>query len=178
MSHSLNPAYFIMKLVCDPKFEASFFADPAKHLGRIRVSGKAIQALKKIERQQITIQRNILLDKRFRYAEKILPLTVQFLGNATKSLFFDYAKEHWPKGGSSQDALGFLHYLKPYWKNSQIPDCINLEKKILQTKLAHKKFKIYFWKSALVNKIYYLQFIYKWRGLYVGHFIKFKMTLF
>lgn len=102
------------RILSDPSFREQFFADRDQVLAELCVDDGTAHALRAIQESAVRKQANGLIGKRYREALKLLPQTMQQLGNRGRELFDEYATSFWPSTHRRHliDAARFCRFLQ------------------------------------------------------------------
>ena len=103
----------IGKLLSDRELRAQFARDPADAAQQFGLSAHDARSLAAVELADLERQAEGLIAKRLHEVRKLLPETMQSLGDEGAELFRYYALTIWPTGHRRHalDADGFLRFL-------------------------------------------------------------------
>lgn len=103
----------LARLLSDGALRQQFIAQRQVFLDSVNLSAGERQMFEQIDTAQLHTQAELLIKKRFREINKIIPLTLRKLGKGAYGLFSEYAEHHWPDSHRrhEQDAASFCAYL-------------------------------------------------------------------
>ncbi len=101
------------RLLSSQELREEYGKSPEKFARKIGLASKDIEAFIRLDVAEIHRQAEMLLLKRWHEVCKLIPATINALGDEGRELFRFYAGHHWPEGHRRHplDALEFLRFL-------------------------------------------------------------------
>ncbi len=105
----------LTRLLSDRGLRQAYQRDPEGVARTLSVDKCALAPFVALDPDALETQAQLLVNKRFFEAQRIIPQTFALLGTEARTFFWAYAETQWPEGHTRhmQDAVAFYRYLLP-----------------------------------------------------------------
>jgi hypothetical protein len=152
----------LAQLLSNSCLRQAFREQPQRVLDDLGISGRTRQFFLELPVAQLEVQAKLLIRKRMREVQQLIPLTMQYLGKQTSEIFWQFAENNWPTGHQRHlvDADRFCRFLLE--QGHPVNQC---EYHRIRFRLSRAKWRLYFVRDAVIagRRKYAVQFLFRSR---------------